>query len=637
MSVCQSCPASASPIGLPFSTMLERIITSGIPGSWKGLAALASSLPKRALKSASSRPVSFWRGKRTTPRSPRARSTASKSPSDSGCARSSPSIVAPRISPLVVTFIGALQCVGFYAASGSGPGPPVKAHRDVLEIRAGRGVAPHDKRVVARHDELGRIRQLAQSPVALHHGSGVEDDGERPRLVHVGVEVRRVRGEHDPADPGVHAHGLQSPGVPADPVQREAGRELGVAVVKAHPPLVHLAHHRGHLVRLVGVVEEALSHVAAGRVGHLLVLQMEGRGGKKAEVADVVVVQVRDDHVLHLFRLDAEEREAALGRMDHPAAAAGADPGVEAGVDDESAGRRAGEPDEIIEIARALVRVAADEVLARLAVREACVPDREDFVDVGNASPLFPILSVGHYNTPDPQGPRGSEEREEQHGDPPMNQLRAGFAVSGALLLGVLFGPLSAPPVHAQDAQRATPPSGKALLFIFRSDREPRGAQVPIAVNAVHVGDLEDGTFLSVSVDPGRTFLRSGDRVLAMLGFQTAPDQTYFVWVEAVHGLTVVQTEMRLVSEDEGRRALAQRRAVTPAEGRVIPLAPPGAEDRIIPLAPPGAEAPPQAPPLTLAAEPAAADAAEPADATRGLYFRFDIGGSQSTAAGIND
>src|SRR5258708_39488614 len=118
-----------------------------------------------------------------------------------------------------------------------------------------------------------------------------------------------------------------------------------------------------------------------------------------------------------------------------------------------------------------------------------------------------------------------------------------------------------------------------------------------------------------------------------MLGFQTAPNQTYFVWVEAVHGLTLVHTEMRLVSEEEGRRALAQSRAVTPAEDRVIPLAPPGAEDRIIPLAPPGAEAAPQAP-RTFGAEPAAAD---PADATRGLYFRFDVGVSQSTGADIKD
>ena len=204
-----------------------------------------------------------------------------------------------------------------------------------------------------------------------------------------------------------------------------------------------------------------------------------------------------------------------------------------------------------------------------------------------------------------------------------MNQLRAGFAVSGALLLGVLLGPLSASPVHAQEnAQRATPPPGKALLIIFRSDREPRAAQVPVTVNAEHVGDLEDGTFLAVSVDPGRTFLRSGDRVLTMFSLQTAPDQTYFVWVEAVHGLTLVQTDMRLVSEEEGRRALAQSRVPTLVQGRVIPLAPPGLEAATRALS------------LTLAAGPAAA---EPADARSGLYFRVDIGFSQSTGADIKD
>jgi hypothetical protein len=74
--------------------------------------------------------------------------------------------------------------------------------------------------------------------------------------------------------------------------------------------------------------------------------------------------------------------------MEHPAAAAGADLGVESGIDDESAGLRARKPDEIVEIARALVRVAADEVLARLAVREARVLDREDFVGFDSGSPF---------------------------------------------------------------------------------------------------------------------------------------------------------------------------------------------------------------------------------------------------------
>jgi len=154
-----------------------------------------------------------------------------------------------------------------------------------------------------------------------------------------------------------------------------------------------------------------------------------------------------------------------------------------------------------------------------------------------------------------------------------MNQLRAGFAVSGALLLAVLFSPLSVPPAHAQEgAPRITPPPGRALLFIFRSDREPRAAQVPVAVNAVHVGELENGTFLPVTVEPGRTFLRSGDRVLGMLSFETAADRTYFVWVEAVHGMTLVQTDMHLVSEDEGRRSLEQSRFAGAMPAETVPL-----------------------------------------------------------------
>ncbi len=154
-----------------------------------------------------------------------------------------------------------------------------------------------------------------------------------------------------------------------------------------------------------------------------------------------------------------------------------------------------------------------------------------------------------------------------------MNQLRAFLAMSGTLVLAVLLGPLCAPPAHAQgDALQAAPPPGKALLFVFRSDHEPRDAQVPVAVNAVHVGELENGTFLPVIVDPGKTFLRSGDRVLGMLSFEAAADQTYFVWVEAVHGLSLVQTDVRLVSEADGRRSLEQSRLAEAPPEATIPL-----------------------------------------------------------------
>jgi hypothetical protein len=140
-----------------------------------------------------------------------------------------------------------------------------------------------------------------------------------------------------------------------------------------------------------------------------------------------------------------------------------------------------------------------------------------------------------------------------------MNRLRAGMSASGVLLLVALCGPFSAPPAHAQgDPRRAAPPPGKALVFIFRSDREPRDAPVPVLVNAEPAGELANGAFLVATVVPGRTFLRAGDRVLSSLRFEAAADQSYFVRLEAVHGMTVVHTEMSLVSEAEGRSALEQ-------------------------------------------------------------------------------
>ncbi len=140
-----------------------------------------------------------------------------------------------------------------------------------------------------------------------------------------------------------------------------------------------------------------------------------------------------------------------------------------------------------------------------------------------------------------------------------MNRLRAGMSAGGVLL--ALCGPFSAPPAHAQeDPRRAILPPGKALVIVFRSDREPRAALVPVVVNAQPAGDLADGTFLAAAVDPGRTFLRAGDRVLTSLRFEAAAGQSYFVHLEVVHGITVVQAEMRLVSDAEGRSLLAQSR-----------------------------------------------------------------------------
>lgn len=166
-------------------------------------------------------------------------------------------------------------------------------------------------------------------------------------------------------------------------------------------------------------------------------------------------------------------------------------------------------------------------------------------------------------------------EKKKQDGDPPMNQLCACRSVGGALLLTALWGLFSVLPAHAEEhARRATPPPGKALVSVFRIDRAPLAAQVPVIVNTALVGELANGTFITATVSPGNTYLRIGDQVLSTLFFVAAANQSYFARVEAIYGQTLVRTEVYLVSEAEGRRALAQSRFVGVAPAVVAPAPP---------------------------------------------------------------
>src|SRR6266853_2615883 len=206
----------------------------------------------------------------------------------------------------------------------------------------------------------------------------------------------------------------------------------------------------------------------------------------------------------------------------------------------------------------------------------------------GQRGHLF-LASVGRYNEERMSTMilRGLARGEETtKGTPPMNQLRACLSVSGVFLFVALFG--AAAPVHAQEASRATPPPGKTLVFVFRSDRQPVAAQVPVFVNLVRIGQLANGTFAVATVSPGRTFLRIGDQVLAVFTLEAVANRSYFVRVEAVSSVRPVRTEVRLVSETDGRRSLAQSRLVGTAPAFAgAPRAQPPA-----PVAPPRAAPP---------------------------------------------
>jgi opacity protein-like surface antigen len=198
-----------------------------------------------------------------------------------------------------------------------------------------------------------------------------------------------------------------------------------------------------------------------------------------------------------------------------------------------------------------------------------------------------------------------------------MNQLCASRSMSGALLLTALCGLFSALPAHAQEAAwRATPPPGRALVFVFRNDRVPLTAQVPVVVNTELVGELANGTFVTATVSPGNTYLRIGDRLLSTLYFVAAANQSYFVRVDATYGLSLVRTDVQLVGETEGRRSLEQSRYVGRAPSAVA-AAPRPPQPSVTPAPPPPppsvAPVPPPPPPIVAPTPAAAQPAPEPA------------------------
>jgi outer membrane protein W len=183
-----------------------------------------------------------------------------------------------------------------------------------------------------------------------------------------------------------------------------------------------------------------------------------------------------------------------------------------------------------------------------------------------------------------------------------MHRSRASLLRAGFIALAAACGLHGAP---GAIAQTASPPPGKALVVLYRADKQPVAARVPVIANADRLGDIGNGEFVNAVVNPGRTFLRVGDRILTTLSIQTKAGQTSYVLIEAVPGLTPVRVDMRETSEASAHRVLAQSRPAGAAP-RAAAAPPPRAPAAVAPLAAAPAAAP-QAPKPAAAPPPAPA------------------------------
>ena len=160
--------------------------------------------------------------------------------------------------------------------------------------------------------------------------------------------------------------------------------------MKADPPPEDVSHHADHVIDIERADDSGIEHVPPGGEGHFLVLEVEDRLGKLIEIADVVVMEVGDDHVLDGGRVDTDGGQAFRRATDMVAAPGFCRFGIEAGIDNEGAGLRDRRPDEIID-GHGIVGVRRVDEIKRLGAVVGGVADREQLVDFG--------IGVGHdYN-----------------------------------------------------------------------------------------------------------------------------------------------------------------------------------------------------------------------------------------------
>src|SRR5579883_434468 len=244
----------------------------------------------------------------------------------------------------------------------------IKARHPAFQLRTGSRIALEDLRIVSRNHMVARTRQIVRAAVAFQGFGYAVQHGERPALLHVGVKVRGVGGQHHVAAAGPDTDHLQTHGMAADAVQTDAGGELLIAIVKNDAPAKQFLHDGDHVFFVEGVAHRRVAHQAAGTVLHLTVLHVIFRGRKQVMIPRVVIMHMTEDHVFHARRIDPDGFQPLARRAEKIAAAAAARELIKAGIDDDGAISGHQGPDEVIQRHGDIVRVAADEVFTRHAV-----------------------------------------------------------------------------------------------------------------------------------------------------------------------------------------------------------------------------------------------------------------------------
>ena len=187
--------------------------------------------------------------------------------------------------------------------------------------------------------------------------------------------MARVRGQDHPTAGRRYPDSLQPASVASHQEGFNCRRNDCIPIVEHDSLPVDRADHSYDVVDLVSGTHEGVGHLATSDKCHFPILEMKPGIGKQLEVTGVIEVHVSDHDVRDVVDVHAENREAIDRRLDVAASPPGANLGAKTRVDDAHALVADGDPQEVVHVNAAVVRIATHKKLAPLSSVELCVLD----------------------------------------------------------------------------------------------------------------------------------------------------------------------------------------------------------------------------------------------------------------------
>ncbi len=140
------------------------------------------------------------------------------------------------------------------------------------------------------------------------------------------------------------------------------------------------------------------------------------------------------------------------------------------------------------------------------------------------------------------------------------------FLVAILALNGCASVPM-APIAEDHKAKIMTPPRGKAIIYVYRSQKVGGVAKISLNLDGKYMGRTAPKTYFMWIVKPGTHEIASLAENTARLKVKVKSGRKYYVWQKMKMGMWGGRTELLLVDADEAQVALEKcKLAVAGAE-----------------------------------------------------------------------